>query len=215
MSGYLPFDLMTTDRKGSRRLKVNASPRVEATGVAGVTFVGISSRNGVSVGETYDSVIVTGDKWVVIEDVIVTIDFSSVTTGNFTHEIAASIDKSNGNNWTYTPESPVPAGRPINSLYINNFGLTTIDLGVTIPDYTGTSDYPVFFEDYYVDTQGNRSQVSSTGASFFATGKVILCPNSEILVRSISSGSATGTANIRTIFFLTELTDNQIGLTTT
>lgn len=120
--------------------------------------------------------------------------------------LTAYVDISNGNDWSYTPSNPVPAGRPLNAGLVNDVSGATIDLGVTTGTITGEPDYPLFFADYYLETQGNRESVSTTGSSFFDKGRqIVMAPNQEILIRTQTSGTSTGTLELKTIFFISEV----------
>jgi hypothetical protein len=100
----------------------------------------------------------------------------------------------------------LPAGRPLNAALINNVASTTIDLGVTTSAITGEPDYPLFFSDFYLETQGNRESVTTTGESFFDRGRqIVLAPNQELLIRTETTGTSAGTLNLKTIFFVSEI----------
>ena len=202
-------DLLTPSDEGARRLKVSSASRVESTVTAGKTFTGLSTRTAVAPPTTFDVIIVTGDKWVRIESTEVTIDFANSGTGEFKHVLVAAVDTSSGNTWTYTPVTPAPAGRPINAALINKLPEATVQFDVGA-DFTGTFDYQFFYADYYRETNGSNSSLTSNDIDFFTIGKVLLPPNSELLVRATSTGSLTGTVDIVTNFFITELTDEEV-----
>ena len=203
-----PSQLLTTSVIDSAsRLKVSASTRAETQIVRGDFFVGASVRPLIPVNNDYNSVIkAPSDKYIVIEDAIIETDFTVTDSSTFGVSLTAYADISNGNDWSYTPSSPVPAGRPLNAGLINSVSSATIDLGVTTSTITGEPDYPLFFADYYLETQGNRESVSTTGSSFFDKGRqIVLAPNQEILIRTQTSGTSTGTLELKTIFFISEV----------
>jgi len=215
MTGFekkgIPDDLLTPKSSGARRLKVNTVARDEASGARGTTYVGINIREGVSVNNVFDSVFVTGDRWVVVEAINAILDFTNVTSGNFKHTIDAAVMSSNGSVFTYNAVNPLPPGRSVNSAFINDFPLSRLDLDLGDVNFSGTFDYNFFYEDFYLDVQGSRSSISSTEQSFFDVGKIIITPNTEVLVRAESTGSALGTADVRTTFFISELLETEIG----
>jgi len=203
-----PSQLLTTSVIDSAsRLKVSASTRAETQIVRGDFFVGASVRPLIPVNNDYNSVIkAPSDKYIVIEDAIIETDFTVTDSSTFGVSLTAYADISNGNDWSYTPSSPVPAGRPLNAGLINSVSSATIDLGVTTSTITGEPDYPLFFADYYLETQGNRESVSTTGSSFFDKGRqIVIAPNQEILIRTQTSGTSTGTLELKTIFFISEV----------
>jgi hypothetical protein len=208
---------MTTELEASRRLKVDSQSAIITRAINGTVFTGSSLRPDVTVTEGVDTlsygVIKTSSKWLIVNQVIYDIDFSAVTEGKFNHELRAYMDTSNGNTWSYTPNNPLPAGRSVNALDVNDFPLTTYDGQLPIPPtVTGNPDYNLFFTSYFVDTGGNRNFVSSTGTSFFEVTPLIIPPNTEALLEARSYGNASGSADIRATFFLTELTSKEIGL---
>lgn len=199
-------------RPGPDRLRVNTSPREEATAADGFLFTGSTQRTGIPSGDTYYTAFETGDKWVIVEDVDILANFSEVTDGNMLITLDVFCDNSNGNTWSYAPGTPIPAGRPLNSAVVNNFPLSTIDLGVSA-SVAGTPDYEVYYQSFYIDTQGNRNNVSSTEGRFFEGGrKLLLAPNSSFLIRTLTAGGATGMVDLITVFFVSEIEVSALGV---
>ena len=204
----IPLQVLTGDEINSAsRVKVSSSTRQEYQIATGEFFNGISERQAIPTGDTYNAVLKAGpDKLLVIEDAIVETDFNITDSSNYSVKIGAYVDISNGNAWSYTPAAPIPAGRPLNAAKVNDFPASTIDLGVPVTGFSGAQDYSLFFADYYLETQGQRESISTTGASFFDKGRqIILAPNQEILIRTETGGSSTGTLDLRIIFFLSEI----------
>lgn len=200
--------ILSTDRDPAiGRLKTSSASRQELQIVRGEFYVGSSERAAVPIGDTYYSVLKAAPgKVLVIEDAIIEIDFSSVTDGQYSVALLGYVDVSNGNTWAYTPNAPTPIGRPLNAVKVNALPTSTVDLGVTVTGFTGSADYPFFFADYFIATQGNQSSVTDTGADFFGKGRqVILGPEQALLVRTTTAGDATGPATIRTVFFTSEI----------
>ena len=191
------------------RLKVSASSRTEGQIALGSMFVAVSERLAVPVGNVFYSVLKAApNKYLVIEDAILELDFSAVTQGQYSFQIEGFADISNGNAWGYTPLNPVPVGRPLLASMVNDFPASTVDVGVTVnsPVLSGAADYPFFFADYFVDTQGNRVTIGSTQSTFFEKNRqVVLAPGQEMLIRSRTAGTAVGDATIRNIFFTSEI----------
>jgi hypothetical protein len=214
---YIPSDLMTIERAKARRLKVETQSIVRGNAQRGVVFSGSTFRPGVDVsaGDVANySVITTAEEWILINAIVFDMDFSAITDGKFSHTFTAYADNSNGNDWTHTPVNPLPAGRAINSFFVNDLPTTLIDGPVSATINSGIPDYNLFFENFFINTTGNRNTISSTGNSFFDNGILIIPPRSQMLFEGISSGGAAGTADIRTIFFFTELPDNEVGVST-
>lgn len=204
----IPLQLVTGGEiSSSSRLKVSSSTRQENQIATGNFYNGISERTAIPANDIYNSVIKAGtDKLLVIEDAIVETDFNIIDSSNYSVKIGAYVDISNGNSWSYTPVAPIPAGRPLNASKVNDFPQATIDLGVPVSSFAGVQDYSLFFAEYYLETQGNRESISTTGTSFFDKGRqIILAPNQELLIRTETGGNSTGTLDLRIIFFLSEI----------
>ncbi len=60
--------------------------------------------------------------------------------------------------------------------------------------------------DYFLEVQGARENVSSTGTSFFNKGRqIVVAPNQELLIRTQTSGDSIGTVTLKTVFFVSEV----------
>ena len=208
MSKFLPTPVMaTSDDPATARLKVSSSTRQENQIVKGEFFVGESVRPLIPVNNDYYTVIkAPADKCLVIEDAILSPVFAVTDSSNFSISLTGFVDISNGNDWSYTAGSPLPAGRPLNAELINSTSTATIDLGVTVGAVTGRPDYPLFFATYYLETQGNRETVTTTGSSFFDKDRqIVLAPNQELLIRTQTTGTSVGTVDLTTVFFISEV----------
>ena len=204
----LMSDMFTDNEQvGARRFKVSTTTRQEIQIARGQFFNGISERTAIPTNDTYNAVLKAGpNKLLVIEDAIVETDFNITDSSNYSVKIGAYVDISNGNSWSYTPTAAIPAGRPLSAAKINDFPTSTIDLGVPVAGFTGVQDYSLFFADYYLETQGQRESITTTGTSFFDKGRqIILAPNQELLVRTETGGNSNGTLDLRIIFFLSEI----------
>lgn len=205
--GQVPI-LGTTRDPITARLKVSAATREQIQIGRGEFFVGRTLRTNIGVVPTtvYYSQFTAGANYVVIEEVFQTLDFSSVTDGRFQHLMEGFVDLSNINDWTYTPASTLPAGRNLNAALINNLPDSVVDLGGTGTVNSGQADYTLFDTTFYIDTGGNRNTLAESGDDFFSKGRqIILSPGQSILIRATSSGDATGTADIKTTFFFSEI----------
>jgi len=192
-----------------RRFKVSTVTRQEILIARGDFFVGNSERVNVPVGDVHYSIVIAPiDKFLIIEDVIQDVSFSAVSDGKFTQKMDAFIDGSITSNFSYTPNAPTPIGRAMISSSINGFPGSTADIGIPVGDVTvtGTPEYGLTFSEFYIDNSGNRNVVSQTASSFFDKGRqLILAPGAVALVRATTTGDATGTADVRTTFFTSEL----------
>lgn len=203
---YLPFDLMTNDTAGKRRLKTEAATRTETKIGDGGFFVGASRRFDVPSPSVYSSVLAAGAGGVVIEDLLVTINFGNLTDGHINITVLAYVESSNGNSWAYTSVGAItPAGRSVNTNYINTLPLTTIDSGVTVDTLTGAADYPLYFVDYLIDTSANRNTLSMDRSEFF-TGdrKIVIGADEKVLIQTVITGDGAGAVDLSSIFFMSE-----------
>lgn len=212
-----PAPILATSRDPlTARLKVSTATRQEFQIANGAYYVGSSIRQAIPINNTNYSVLkAPADKYLVIEDAISDLDFLSVSDGKYSITIEGFVGGSILNSWTYTPVDPKPIGSPLNTGLTKspaNLPTSTIDLSLnTVTGLTGVADYPLLFADYYKDTSGNRESISNTGSSFFDKGRqIIIAPNDEVLIRTVTAGDATGGANIRLIFFTSEITLDQV-----
>lgn len=210
----IPPDIFTGAVPNARRLKVSTATRQELQIVRGTFFVGNSIRLGVSVADVHFSILKAGpDKFLVIEDAIVAIGTADVADGRYTVRLDGYVDISDRNSWDYTPNVPnqFPVGSPLNAALINDRPTSIVEIGAQIDDLLGVPDYPFFFEDHHIATQGNSESISSTKADFFKKGRqVILSPKQELLIVTTTAGDIGGTADIRTIFFTSELSASEV-----
>lgn len=199
--------LATSRDPDTARLRTSSATRAEAAIGEGNFFVGSSIRTEIPVSDDYISVIKAGvDKYLIIEDAIIDPIFNVSDSGRFSISLAGYVDISNGNDWSYTPVSPAPVGRPLNASVVNNLAQGTIDLGVTAGPVSGVADYPLFFADYFLETQGARESVSITGTSFFDKGRqIVIAPGQELMIRTQTDGTSGATATLKTIFFVSEV----------
>jgi hypothetical protein len=174
--------------------------------ITGRFYAGAQQRLGVTIANTpYYNVITAGPEGLAIDDVIVEADFADTTDGQFGYQISCYVDDSDGNDWTYTPGTPIPPGRATNGAYINDPPQSTIEIDVAATVNSGVFDYLIFFTKYYVDVGGNRNVQTKAETRFFdADRQILLAPGQQMLIEATITGNATGTADIKTIFFLAE-----------
>lgn len=204
---FIPPDLFTNDLVGARRVKTSTVTREEVQIARGTFFIGSTLRVGVTSNESYSSILrAPSDKYLIVENAEIGIDFRNLSTGNLKYTLDSYVDISNGNTWTYSGGTTTPVGRPLNASLVNNFPSSEIVLGVTLSGFSGTPDYPFLDIRYKLESQGNNQSVTETGLSFFEKGyQIILAPDQELLVRGVTTGDATGTIDIKTIFYTTEV----------
>lgn len=189
---------------GDRKLKTVSSSFQEVEICRGHEYVGVVKRDAVATDNTFYSVINTGAKYLIINDLDVMINFTA-GDGNFLYEMHAYVDISNGNTFTYTGGVNAPLGKPLSTQYVNNTPVATIDVGVT-PTVTGEADYHLFDDQLSIDTTGNRSTQSAIASSMFANGRItVIAPNSQVLIKTDFTGDIA-TANITNMFYFKELT---------
>lgn len=189
---------------GDRKLKTVSSDFKEVEICRGHEYVGVVKRNAVPTGNTFYSVINTGSKYLLINDLDVMINFIT-GDGNFLFEMHAYVDISNQNTFTYTGGIIAPLGKPLSTQHVNNAPVSTIEAGVT-PTVTGEPDYHLFDDQLTRDTSGNRSTQSAIASSLFSNGRLtVIAPNSKVLIQSEFIGDVA-TADITSMFYFKELT---------
>lgn len=189
---------------GDRKLKTVSSDFKEVEICRGHEYVGVVKREAVATDNTFYSVINTGSKYLLINDLTVMVNFIE-GDGNFLYEMHVFVDVSNANTFSYTGGVNAPLGKPLATQFVNNTPVSTIDVGVT-PTITGVLDYHLFDEQVTRDTSGNRSTSGVIASSMFANGRItVIAPNSQVLIEAKFTGDV-GTADITTMFYFTELT---------
>jgi hypothetical protein len=204
-NGGIPSDMVNEQAIGLRRLKVTNIDRAEVQINRGDYYVQGIYRPLVPVGDTTYYVVEAINKPIIIEDIQLAFDFSSVTQGQYSYLLEAYVGSSDGNTWEAIGGGIAPLGRPLNAAYINKVSDGVIRTGFDSVAAAGIPDYPIQFVEYYVDTQGNRETISDTGASLFEGDREIIIPPGEsVLFTAITGGNATGTADIRANVFTSE-----------
>lgn len=214
MSNFGQSHIHATDRDPEKgRVKVSTATRQELQIARGQFFIGINQRQNVVAtagGLVYYSTFTTGNSYAVIEDVTQTLDFSTVTDGRYQHQLTGFVQGSATSSFTFTPNAPAPAGRALNTAFIHSFPDSQVDLNVTAST-TGNPEYNLFNTTFYIDTGGNRNTVNQSGNDFFAKGRqILIAPNTTILIKSITTGDAVGSANIETTFFFSEIESGDV-----
>lgn len=193
----------------SARQRVSNLSEIAIAAARGKHFTAATTRPGVPIGDDYVSVLkAPAGKILILEDVFFSFDFQTIATGTYTVALDGYIDTSDGNGWGYTPVSPLPLGRPLNAVKVNDVAESTIDLGIPpSPAITGNPDYSFYFASFNINAQGNQNTVSSNESTFFGDDrKLILGPGQEMLARTRTAGTATTTTGtIRTLLFTSEV----------
>ena len=161
---------------------------------SGNYFSGSLTRNSI-VPETFYRVIKTGGVPLIIESIIDYVNYLSSPTGELSLQTRIYIDISNSNSWTYSGGSTVKVGKPLSVELINSAPEFDVVESPTIDTLTGDFDFIVGSSQYFVDT---ASLVGIASSMFNADRKLIIPANSEVLVESISSGTALVAGDITT-----------------
>lgn len=200
---YPGFPVKSGDDLGGI-LELSGTTREEIAMAEGEYYAAETKRLGVGVGNTYYTVLTTGSKQVTLEDLVVILNFSAVSDGQFDYEIRAFVEGSNKNTWSFSGGVQVSLGSPLNTAMINNVSEATItaDASVTL---TGDSDYFIYAGSDYVDISANRESITETKNSFFINDRrLIIPPNTSVLFESKTSGTAVGTVDIASQIFTIE-----------
>lgn len=202
----LPNDMVTRSRYGIRWRSVTNVNLEERFNLEGNLFGGSTERLNVPAISTYHTLLTTGDSYFAFEDSEVIIDSFSLTDGNLNIKLLAYFVDSDISSFTYTPSGiVVPAGRNLNSELINVSPLASLDRGGVVSGLTGSPDFVIYNANFYVNTQGNQNERSGVGFDFLeGSRKLIIPPNKQLLISTVSTGTAGGTYDIFTSFFSSE-----------
>ena len=120
---------------GDRKLKTTTTDFQEVEICRGKFYTGVVKREAVVTNNDFYSVIQTGEKYLLITNLDVMINFNS-GDGAFNYEMSAFIDVSNDNTFSYTGGISERLGQSLNTAKVNDTPSSTIQLGVT-PTITG------------------------------------------------------------------------------
>ena len=188
---------------GDRKLKTVTTNFQEVEICRGKFYTGVVKRESVLTNNDFYSVIQTGEKYLLITNLDVMINFNS-GDGAFNYEMSAFIDVSNDNTFSYTGGINARLGKSLNTANVNDAPASTIQLGVT-PTITGVSDYLLLESQIIRDASGNRDNANVMQSTMFSDGRlVVIEPNSEVLIKSSFTG-IDGNANVTTMFYFKEL----------
>lgn len=202
--------MMTAGSPSSQRLRVSDAPREQIQISQGEFFVGSRTRAGILINDDTAAVLkASPGHYLVIEGALPIINFSGDNTGQYAIQIDGYVKDSPINSWTYTPGTPLPIGAPLNTGFaksLSDYPQSTADFDVDFTVVSGEPEYPLFFLDHFIESQGARESITTTGGNFFDEGRqIILPPGDELLVRTRTSGTSANTAEIKTIFFTSEI----------
>tara|TARA_R110000751_G_scaffold73408_1_gene148444 strand:+ start:21593 stop:22231 length:639 start_codon:yes stop_codon:yes gene_type:complete len=152
-----------------------------------------------TVPETVYRVVKTGNAPLFIESVTVDIDYSGISSGEFTLAVRVYVDTSNANTWSYTGGTAVSVGKPLNVELINQTAQSEWITSPVVTGPTGDADFVLLYNQYFRDSSGNRDSVSGVGSTFFKEGRKLVIPaNSEMLIEIESSGANGNSAELLT-----------------
>lgn len=202
----IPSDVFTTEDRHRRRIRTSAVNRPDVENGRGKLFYGSTTRVGVSINDTYYSVVTApSNQYLIVEDLEPAIDLTNLGAGFFTYTMDVFIKSSVTNTWSHTEGTQQPLGRPMNTEFINVFTDSTIELDVAGVSLTGDPDYLFLQEVYVIDSAGNRSVLTSLVNTFFRNNRrLIVAPNEQALIRVRTGGTATGTVDPAGMFFVSE-----------
>tara|TARA_R110000744_G_C19371646_1_gene562800 strand:- start:31407 stop:32084 length:678 start_codon:yes stop_codon:yes gene_type:complete len=173
----------------------------------GIYFTSSLASAGAPVNNVTYTVINTGPKYYILEEMAIAINYELVTDGSVNVVTEFFAEDSDKSSFTVTGGTPANLGVPLNLDCINCVSEAEFVFGAAV-SITGVPDFVVYASQYYKDTAGNRESLSGIQSSFFEKGrKLIMSPNKTYVFRTTSSGSAAGTGSSLTLFSFTEKAD--------
>ena len=167
---------------------------------SGDYFVGQIVRTGVAVANTFAWLVTAPiDRELVIDAITPTFDVTGLTTGTLFYKTELYLRDSARNDYVYAGGSAAASfGSSTNGNFINKQSASKLSAGGTTPTLTGVSDFVANDANLLMETAGKLNSQSGTSQSpLFQNGRVIVIPaGSTLLVRTVSSGTATGTYSI-------------------
>jgi len=147
-----------------------------------------------------------------VEDITTVYDFSGAGTGKLVSTLYMYNRDSNRNVFTYTNNGPnIYPGVCTNQSFVNAQTESSLNVGGATTIVSGTYDIIMGFVDYYLESSGSASSITGVGGTFFKNGKKLLVPpNSEILLRVVHSGTITGTVSMKSMVSFVEMPVSEI-----
>jgi len=171
-----------------------AFSREELAIARGAYFAYSQVLTGVAAGTTNSYVIHTNDQFLVLEDLSLNIDYSAMGSGSVTTQIQLYVMGSNRNSWAYVQNTPQKIGTALHAGYINADPDADVYFSPSLTGPTGVSDYRLYYEQAFIDTQANRLAITRGSADLFEKSRKIILPsNSEALLQTTVVGNAPGT----------------------
>lgn len=198
------------DIYGRKRLSITNQTREEALITDAEYYAGFLQRTAIPPIDTYYNVVKTGTNYVSIEDLIITVNGTLITSGVLDLVVEAYFRESVLNTFDFTTTVPdIPIGRNTNTEYINKLPTTLLAEAVIVNSLTGQPDFTLYSTHLQVETQGNRLNRSLDTSVFFAgVRKMLLKPNTEVLLVTRATGNAVGTFSLDTLYFISEFATN-------
>lgn len=149
--------------------------------------------------------IVTGDKILVIENIVTDVLETTGATARYSHDAFIYFSNSDRNEFTISVAGSPLSPRSLNSGHINDIPLSTIEAGVTATIDSGTYDLRPLHYESIVNSQGNNKTRNDVSSAFFSDGKVIVVePNTTVLVQSVLISDVAVEIDLFTQVFISE-----------
>ena len=170
----------------------------------GLYFSGFINRQVAAPDVTY-RVIKTGSRAFELQSINTNIDYSDSSDGEIEVIIDAFAKDSISNTWSYTGGVAGKAGKSLNTEFINDLPVTDVISGADVT-LSGDADFVLLYEQVLIDTSSNRETIGSTESVMLADGrKLVVPPNSEMLVRTVVNSDGGNTIGLITTLNFTEV----------
>jgi len=154
------------------------------------------------------------NNFISIEDITTVYDFSGAGTGKLASTLYMYNRDSNRSVFTYANNGPnIYPGVCTNMAFVNRQTESSVNVGGATTIVSGTYDLVMGFLDYYLESSGSASAISGIGGTFFKSGKKLLIPpNSEILLRVVHTGTISGTVSMKSMISFIEMPVSEVVL---
>lgn len=213
-----PFDYETLATRWPLTENQRGSPELDALieGVLNLTreerdirdgryFYISTIRQGVPAGDVTYRVMRSNLKSVGLEDLTVDADYSQLGNGTYTVSVQMYVQGSKRNEFTYDLGTIVKAGTNLNCARINEDPDSDLILDPQNVTITGDPDFQLYYSQVFVNLQGNNNLIGGSSGDFFDKNrKILIPPNTDILLATRTSGSANGGVDLISSLGFTE-----------
>ena len=205
----IPADTLTPLREGTRHFRVESTAREDLKIASDGQFYNLAiGRDAVTPDDTTYFLLITGDKSLIIEDLLNDMLETTSTEGTIRYDLNAYVQTSDLSDFTIdNPGTLLDVASSLNTNFINQRPTTELYGFSTISNITGIPTWKLVRQDMLVTSQGNNKTRDAVATQFFEEGrKIVIGPNTTVLFEAITQANTIGDTqvNLFTQLFFSE-----------